>query len=411
MPLSEVTVTRRKLLSLGWGTCLAVFIGCQRSNPQKPTPVPVSPTPGATPGATPENDPISFIIHNSRPRDWETPVDVFTQPITPAERFFVRAHHPEPTVSIKDWTVEIAVDGGKSHKLSLEDLKKYKKTSVTAVLQCAGNSRGLYRPRVPGVQWGKGAAGNAEWSGVSLAELLAELGVDKDGPKYVQMQGADKPMMPTVPIFERQIPLTKALHPGTLLAYEMNGEPLPHLHGAPARLVVPGWVGDDWVKWITSIRVSDKELDGFYYQKAYRYPSQPVNPGETIPKGTMQPMTELVTRTVIAVPPLAQQNFKVGRPVDLRGVAWTGGDNTIEKVEFSDDGGKSWSDARLTSEKKPYAWRTWEATWKPAKAGPVELIARATDSTGFTQPLEPSQWNPGGYLWRTADHATVEVQA
>jgi DMSO/TMAO reductase YedYZ molybdopterin-dependent catalytic subunit len=190
----------------------------------------------------------------------------------------------------------------------------------------------------------------------------------------------------------------------------MNGEPLPSLHGGPVRLVVPGWVGDDWIKWVTSISVQEEPSDGFYYQKGYRYPDIAVKPGDAVPPESMKPMEELVTRSLFSSP---SQGAGVSRsePVTLKGVGWTGGDKTIEKIEVSDDGGKNWKEARFLGKAEPYAWRQWELSWQPGEAGPIELLCRATDSSGFVQPVEDSPWNPGGYLWRSADRLQLEVQS
>lgn len=390
---------RREFLRLGTMTGLGLLSGCHQSTPS------LTPSPVAEEAVGQE-----FIVRNRRPKDLETPVEAFQTYLTPNDRFFVRSHHPEPKVSGQDWVLMVRVPGTEGLLLDYQSLKSLEAVSVTAVLQCAGNSRGMYRPRVPGVQWGRGAVGNAVWRGARLADVLKKAGVDESAPEHVVIHGSDKPLMKTVPIFARQLPLSKCLHPDTLLAYEMNGEPLPRLHGGPVRLVVPGWVGDDWIKWVSSIQLQDEECEEFYYKKGYRYPDIPCRPGEGVDSSHMKPMTELVTRSLFSSPTQGAA-VSMGSEVALKGVAWTGGDKLIEKVEISDDEGQSWHQVALEGEAKPYAWRLWSFPWKPKAPGVVSLRCRATDSSGSVQPLEDSPWNPGGYLWKTADKLEVEVTA
>lgn len=395
-------IDRREFLRLGMATGLALLAGCRQSTIPADTGTPV-----AVPDSTSDQG-YEFIVRNRRPKDLETPVEVFESYLTPNERFFVRSHHPEPKVSQTDWRLQIELAGSDPVTLFFEDLAAFQPATVTAVLQCAGNSRGFYRPAVPGVQWGRGAVGNARWKGARLADVLAKAGVAHGSPENVVVSGADKPLMATVPVFERNLPLSKCLHPDTLLAYEMNDEPLPDLHGGPVRLVVPGWVGDDWIKWVSSIRVQSEPSDGFYYQKGYRYPDIAVKPGDPVPPDSMKPMEELVTRSLFASPSQGKK-LSLSESVTLKGVGWTGGEKTIEKIEVSDDGGKSWKEAKFLGKAEPYAWRQWEFNWQPTRTGSVTLLCRASDSSGFVQPVEDSPWNPGGYLWKSVDRLELEV--
>ncbi len=363
---------RRKFLKTAWWATLGLALGCQRSQPNS-----VQPSP-------PE---FEFVLRNSRPLDLETPVEAFRHFLTPNDMFFVRSHHAEPTLDGAAWRLRV-----QDREFGLEELQKLENVTITAVLQCTGNGRGFYRPRVPGIPWERGAVGNAEWTGVPLARVLELAGIDPKGPDHVVFQGADKPMMDTVPVFARELPLAKCLHPDTLLAWQMNGQPLPRLHGGPVRLVVPGWYGEDWVKWITSIRVQATEYDGFYYKTGYRYNGQP--------------MTEMLVRSLFSSP---AQGSSVRGTTQLRGVAWSGGEAWVNKVEISDDEGKSWSVAQLQGEAKPYSWRHWLHEWTPSRSGKHSLWVRASDSSGKTQPLESSPWNPGGYLWNSVDRLEVTV--
>ncbi|MDB5100361.1 MAG: putative Sulfite:cytochrome c oxidoreductase, subunit [Cyanobacteria bacterium RYN_339] len=346
-----------------------------------------------------------FYLHSSRPLDLETPVEAFRTDLTPNEAFFVRSHHDEPTVDARAW--RLRVEGLVGHKLSLSlaDLKKLPRHELTAVLQCAGNGRGAFRPGVPGVAWQVGGVGNARWAGVRLADVLARAGL-KPGAAHVGLHGVDAPVLPTTPKFARSIPLPKALHPDTLLAYEMNGAPLPRLHGFPLRVVVPGWVGDDWIKWLERIEVRADEDPGFFVQKGYRYPVHPGPPGEPVPVEATAPMTELVVKSLIAAP-AHHQRLKPG-PITVEGVAWTGGDARIAQVEISVDGNVSWRPAELLGEDRPYGWRRFRAVWS-APAGHHVVSARATDTRGAAQPLQDPPWNPGGYLWNGIHGVVVEV--
>jgi len=191
-----------------------------------------------------------------------TPTDVFDRLIVPTNLFFVRSHFGPPTL---DPTRHLRIGGMVDKPLDFapNDLRKFKEFTVTTVLQCAGNGRALHRPRVPGVQWIHGAMGQATFTGVRLADVLHAAGISKDAA-HVHLAGADLPPKPTVPAFIRSIPLVRALDPTTLIAYKMNGEPLTLEHGAPLRLVVPGWAGDHWVKVPTDIKLQRKEAEGCY---------------------------------------------------------------------------------------------------------------------------------------------------
>jgi DMSO/TMAO reductase YedYZ molybdopterin-dependent catalytic subunit len=288
---------------------------------------------------------------------------------------------------------------------TLKDLKQFEPVTITAVVQCSGNGRAFHQPKVPGVQWERGAVGNAEWTGARLRDVLAKAGV-QEGAQHVQLQGADRPVVATVPLFTRSIPLAKALHPDTVLAYEMNGRPLPLLHGAPLRVITPGWMADSCTKWLTEITVQAEEAKGYYMQTAYRMPVKSVESGTT-PNVPSTPVEAMVVKSLIAAPQ-AGETLRAG-PVTIQGVAWSGEANVV-KVEVSVDDGKTWEPARLLGEERPYAWRQWQFIWKANTAGPVFILCRATDSQGETQP-ERTPWNPSGFLWNGWDRVNVTVTA
>jgi sulfite oxidase len=210
------------------------------------------------------------------------------------------------------------------------------------------------------------------------------------------------------PLFLRSIPLEKALHPDTLLAYRMNGEPLPLLHGAPLRVITPGWMADSCTKWLTDITVLEREAEGYYMEQAYRYPARPGAPGETVAPDEMDPVTRMVVKSLI-VSPGEGMTLPAGE-VLIRGVAWSGDDRLVTRVEVSVDDGRTWEDAALVGDEVPYAWRQWTFVWRDVRPGTHAILSRATDDHGTYQPLHPP-WNPGGFLWNGPDRVAVTVTA
>jgi sulfite oxidase len=348
-----------------------------------------------------------FIIRVNRPQNLESPPQWLTSWLTPNNRFFVRSHFGPPSPSsLKDWQLHVEGDVKQRLTLSFSDLKAFEEVTLHAVVQCAGNGRAFFYPKVPGVQWERGAMGNAKWAGVRLGDVLKRAGLGSKA-RHVQLLGADRPVLPTVPLFIRSIPIEKAMHPTTMLAYEMNEEPLPILHGAPLRLIVPGWAGNACVKWLTHLTVQEDEADGYYMQTAYRMPVTPVQPGAIIHPSEMMPVTEMPVKSIIARP---LEGAKVpGGTVQVEGVAWTG-EGEIVRVQISMDEGKQWYDANLGKERAPYAWQLWRYAWKGTKPGRYTIQSRATDSRGHTQPMA-TPWNPGGFLWNGADAVRIEIAA
>ena len=348
-----------------------------------------------------------MIVRVARPMDAETPVQEFASYLTPNSRFFVRSHFGLPAadlVSDENWRLNVGGLVKRPLTLTLQDFKQFEEVTITAVVQCSGNGRAAHRPKTPGVQWERGAVGNARWTGVRLRDLLSHAGMQLKG-RHVQFQGADLPAVTTVPLFVRSIPIEKALHPDTILAHQMNGRPLPHVHGAPLRVITPGWMADSCIKWLTDITVSEDEAQGYYMQTAYRYPTRPVTPGEVVAAGDLKPVEAMIVKSLIAQP--QDGMFVTPGPVTIQGVAWTG-EGRIVKVEVSLDDGQTWEQARLIGEDQPYAWRQWQYTWTATGTGPRALCCRATDDHGQTQP-KMSLWNPGGFLWNGWDRIHVRM--
>ncbi len=337
------------------------------------------------------------------PQQLETPLEAFDRPIIPNDLFFVRSHFGPPA-SRPDRAVVINGLVGKTLSLTPDDLRAMPSATVTAVLICAGASRSLYEPRVPGVQWGHGAMGQAEWRGVRLADLLAKAGVG-DEAKHVGLRGADRPPMPTTPPFYRSMPIEHALDPSVLVAYEMNGAPIPLPHGGPLRLVVPGWAADNWTKWIVEIELQKEEEPGYYMQTAYRMPNTPVKPGGAAPPGGTHPVHEFPVKSVISRP-AAGARIPRGT-TEVVGVAFSG-HGGIDRVEVSVDDGKTWTAAKLEGEAALGRWQVFRASVELEGGGSAAVLARATDTSGNVQPRTPT-WNPSGYFWNGWHRVSVEV--
>jgi sulfite oxidase len=277
--------------------------------------------------------------------------------------------------------------------------------SITAVLECAGNGRVFYQPQTPGSPWGRGAVGNAHFSGARLREVLLRAGL-KTTAMHVMFRGLDQASGQTPP-FIRSIPIEKALDEDTIVATHMNHAPLTKHHGSPARAIVPGWIGASWCKWLTEIRVIDKEFDGEFMSEAYRVPCQPIPPGASASGVDTRALTALSTKSII-VGPAHGSTVKTGA-IRIHGAAWTS-DAEITRVDMSMDGGVTWSRAELESERARYAWRLWNYTWKAPEPGDYIVMSRATDSRGCRQP-QVATWNPGGYLYHAIDQIKIHVRA
>ena len=346
-----------------------------------------------------------LIVRSSRFVDLETPVEYFNTWLTPPQHFFVRNHMHEPsTLDPSEWTLTIGGEVEKPYTLTLAELSKLETHSVVNTLECAGNGRAFQNPKVPGVQWAKGAVSTGRFTGPRLRDLLTRAGVKPSG-KHVMFRGLDE-VPGKVPPFIRSIPFEKAMDPGTLIATQLNGSPLPKHNGFPARALVPGWIGAASCKWITEIKVLDKEFDGNFMNPGYRMPHQPVKPGEAVKPEDTHPVTELNVKSMIVSPTEGAKTTST--MIDLQGFAWAG-EADVEKVEISADGGATWKPAQLGKENSRYAWRMWTYKWKAPKAGEYTLSSRATDSKGRTQPATPV-WNPSGYLNNAIDTVKIHVQ-
>ena len=348
-------------------------------------------------------DKQGMIVRSTRPEDLEMPPDGFSTWITPVEKLFVRHHHYAARVEVNEWKLEVGGLVDKPVSLTYEQIRKLPRVEQVAVIECAGNGRGLYEPSVPGLQWEQGAVGNVRWAGVRLVDVLRMTGV-KTGAREVLMDGADQPIG-TMPKFQRTLPLTKAMHSGTLLAYELNGQPLPPIHGFPLRVIASGWASDSWTKWLSKLTLLDKDFEGFFMATAYRHPVKPVPPGSAVDPKQMRPVTDLRVKSVIASP--VDGSSVAPGAVKISGVAWTGPGQVVE-VRVSLDAGRTWNPARLGAEQSKYGWRLWEFMTPPLAAGYYNVMAQARDSAGDVQPLT-AEWNPSGYLWNVVPRIGLAV--
>ena len=357
----------------------------------------------AVPGKRP------LIKRSFRPLNLETPLADLRQPFTANESFFVRYHlSGVPEIDARTWRLRVhGASARQTLDLSLDALRRdFEQVSVAAVNQCSGNRRGLFTPRVPGVQWAHGAIGNAMWTGVRLRDVLRHAGVRADALEVV-FDGADTGLLST-PDFVKSLPVDRALDENTLIAFEMNGRPLPHLNGAPARLVVPGWTATYWIKHLTEIRIEPKPFEGFWMKSGYRLPTGAF-PGarfasQETPETT--PITEILVNSLITSH-VSGDRIPRGQPQDLIGWAWDGGSG-IAGVEVSRDSGRTWRQAVLEKDLGRFAWRGFRVPLDTSRVGKIELQVRAVTRAGAQQPPRLTV-NPAGYHHNAIQALTLEI--
>ncbi len=350
-----------------------------------------------------------MIVRSTRPEDLEMPLEGFQDYITPIEHFFVRSHHYEPRVDMASWKLEVDGEVGTKLSLSLDDLRKMPKVDLVAVCECAGNGRAFYQPTVPGLQWQYGSVGNGRWTGVRLADVLKRAGMKASGTEIL-LDGTDV-AVGTMPKFQRTITVKKALDPNTILAYEMNGQTLPNQHGFPLRVIAAGWASDSWVKWLKKITVLDHEFDGFFMKTAYRHPGKPVVPGAAVDPAAMHPVTSLAVKSVIGGP-VNGTGVLVGKPLVISGAAWAGDGGPVTAVDVSTDAGRTWTPAKLSTERSQFGWRLFSHSFTPKSVQYYTLMSRARAGAGV-QPMA-QEWNPSGYSWNVVQpvgvNATVDAE-
>jgi DMSO/TMAO reductase YedYZ molybdopterin-dependent catalytic subunit len=351
----------------------------------------------------------TMVLQRSRPPLLETPfTDFDNQVFTPNDKFFVRWHWSVIPTQIDPASYRLKLHGAVEREvsLSLSDLTSLKSVAVAAVNQCSGNSRGFFEPRVPGAQWGNGGMGNARWTGVRLSDVLDKAGV-KSSAVAARFTGLDEPTVSEGPAFKKSLSIEHARQSDVIIAYAMNGKPLPLLNGYPVRLIVPGWYSTYWIKTLSDIELLEAPDDNYWMKTAYLIPDTPradMKPGQA--GVTMVPINRMVPRSFItSVGPDAK--LKANAAATLRGMAF-GGDCGVAKVEVSGDGGQAWHDAKLGKDEGPYSFRPWTARITMGAAGQTTLAVRCTNTKGEVQPDMPN-WNPSGFMRNVIERTPVTL--
>jgi sulfane dehydrogenase subunit SoxC len=335
-------------------------------------------------------------------RNHALPLEALRYPVTPVGLHYVLTHYDIPAVDLGRWRLRVR-GGVRELALSLDDVRSLPSARVLVTMECAGNGRALLAPRTQGQPWVQEAVGTAEWGGTPLVGVLEQAGI-RAGAREVVFTGLDRGVEADVEQnFERSLSREDALREEVLLAYEMNGEPLPPQHGFPLRLVVPGWYGMASVKWLDRITMVDRRFDGYQQRTAYRLKQLESDEGE--------PLSRMLPRALMAPPGipegLSRVRFGPLAPCRIEGRAWSG-HGPIAWVRVSTDGGATWSDAELESPTSAWSWVAWSYLWEPEAEGHYELACRAGDAEGNEQPLEGS-WNLGGYANNAVQQVTFIV--
>jgi DMSO/TMAO reductase YedYZ molybdopterin-dependent catalytic subunit len=365
----------------------------ERVSPSKPAGTLID-----TPEITP--DELQLAVRNH-----SMPLEALHYAITPLGLHYLLIHFDIPSVDADAYELGVGGHVQKPLRLTLQDLKSRTATTLAVTLECAGNGRARLSPRPLSQPWLGEAVGTAEWTGTSLRSVLDEAGLKKEAAEVV-FTGLDRGVQGGIEQFyERSLSLPDAMRDEVLLVYEINGQPLPPQHGFPVRLIVPGWYGMTHVKWLRSITVTDRPFDGYQQATAYHF--------RTVQGESGAPVTRMLPRALM-VPPgvpdfMSRTRFVAPSMQVVEGRAWSG-TAPIAGVDFSSDGGRSWSAAGLEDAPSPYAWRRWTARWDATRPGEYELCARASDSAGNVQPLEQS-WNLEGVQNNAVQRVRVVVGA
>lgn len=363
----------------------------------------------ALPGKRPE-----MTILNERPINAETPPHLLNEDLTPADLFFVRNNGLPPNRADIDpatWTISFEGEALRTKKtFSLQELKaQFKQYTYQLTLECGGNGRKEFNPPAKGNQWGLGAVGCAAWTGVRLRDVLESIGI-KSNAVYVGYYGKDMHLSgdPNKDPISRGVPMKKALEDESLIAWAMNGEDLPLLNGYPVRLVFGGWPASCSGKWLEKISVRDKVHDGAkMVGQSYRVPCKPVAPGSKVPDEEMCIIESMPVKSLLTFPKTGAQ-IKLGQSLPIKGHAWAG-DLQVDKVDYSIDFGSTWKSCTLTPPANRLAWQHFSATIDFPEKGYYEVWAKATDSTGRSQPMLLPGWNPKGYLNNACHRIAIRV--
>lgn len=357
-----------------------------------------------------------LIILNDRPINAETPAHLLDDPITPASRLFVRNNGVPPStwdINPLEWRVYIEGEACERPEVfTLGELQqRFKHHRLQLQIECGGNGRSEFHPPAKGNQWTTGAIGCPEWTGVRLRDILLHCGIS-DNAVYVAYEAADTHLSgdPTKSPISRGVPVRKALENESLIAWAMNGEPLPELHGYPVRLLCSGWPASVSGKWITHLKIRDRVHDGAKMMgQSYRIPCQPVPPGATVADEDMCIIESMPVKSLITFPKSGIET-RVGRRLGVRGHAWAG-DSRVTTMFTSIDFGATWQKAKLRKPANRLAWQHWTASINFPETGYYEVWARAVDDAGRSQPMLLPGWNPRGYLNNACHRIAVMVTA
>ena len=324
-------------------------------------------------------------------RNHGLPLEALEYPITPIGLHYLLVHYDIPTVDASSWRLVVDGEVERPLSLSLDELRARASVDAAVTMECAGNGRATLSPPVDSQPWLNEAVGTGLWRGVRLREVLEDARAGK-GAVEVLFTGLDRGVEEDVEqSYERSLPLSEAMRDEVMLAYELNGEPLPPQHGFPLRLLVPGWYGMTSVKWLERITVLDRPFEGFQMAKRYRLQRDEDDPGT--------PFTRMLPRALVIPPGIPEfhsreRHVPAGACV-LRGRAWSGF-APVAAVDVSTDGGATWAAAEIERDvDSPWAWCAWRYEWR-ASVGRHELCVRTRDEAGNEQPLE-GEWNVGGY--------------
>ena len=348
-------------------------------------------------------------ILNNRPLNAETPSHLLDDTITPNDRHFIRNNGLVPQIDATKWTLTVDGEVHTPLVLTLEQLKRFKQYTYALQIECGGNGRAGFNPPAKGNQWTYGAIGCATYTGVKMRDVLHSAGL-KNSAVYTGYYGEDPHLSgdPNKIPISRGTPISKALDEHTLIAWEMNGQPLPALHGFPLRVVTPGWPGSTSIKWLKRIFVRNKEHDGAKMTGySYRVPRYKIAPGSHIPKQDMKIIESMPVKSLITFPK-SPLNLKNKKSLLVRGHAWAG-DRSVQDVHLSINFGASWLKTSLTAPINPYAWQNWNTVINFPQKGYYEIWARATDIAGEMQPMVVPGWNPKGYLNNAMHRIAVNV--
>jgi sulfite oxidase len=342
-----------------------------------------------------------LVVLGDRPLVAETPEHLLDDDTTPTAKFFIRHNGtpPQESGSADAWKLTIDGEVNKPLEITLGDLKKnYKPQTLRMVLECGGNGRGFFSPQARGNQWQNGGMGCAEWTGVSLADVLKTADVKSSGI-YTANYGADAHLSgdPKQVTLSRGVRIAKAMEPETLLVWAMNGQPLLNVHGGPLRLITPGWAGSVSHKWLTKITIRDKEHDGPGMTGTnYRLTINPMVPGAKEDPKNFRILESMPVRSIITAPANGTKLAAGTRELKLRGASWAG-DLAVKQVEVSADFGQTWTQAKVSPPKNKFDWQRWTAEVKVLSDGYYEIWSKATDTNGKAQPHVAANWNPQGY--------------